>query len=303
MRRTEEDMSLFRPPRRRGVLARRPWQGVQTRAPLRAMSLALGIVAVLLVGYDHARSMGSSMTDSRSSNEASFAAFVMGPARGGGGAVRGRSCGHRGQPGQPAHVRNLFGGPGAGMAGRGAPGAYGGGGGMGGAGGEPPWLGTAFLALVVLSFIPGPWQIITSPILSLINMFYMFKFGIFILGIAAVFGLQWWIDQTTCEGQCPACGLAQRGAKQEPFNCMMCGEVLEYKDERFQRYVKSGKVPGSAFEQAGDFMRQAAEEAAKKAAEQSPPPPKPPSASSTSGSSQGKKGPPKSTNVVDAEVL
>lgn len=141
------------------------------------------------------------------------------------------------------------GGPGFG----GRPGGLGGGGPLQ----EPNWLGTAFFAAIILSFIPGPWQIILGPIISLINLFYMFKFGIFLLFIAGVFGIGWWFDMTTLEGQCVRCGTIQRGPKGEPFQCVACGEDLEAKDGAFVRYVKSGKAPGSAFDQLKDFAKEA----------------------------------------------
>lgn len=179
------------------------------------------------------------------------------------------------------------------MYGRGGPGGLGGGG--GGPVQEPAWLGTAFFALVILSFIPGPWQIVLGPIISLINLFYMFKFGIFLLGIAAVFGLSWWFDMTTLEGQCPRCGTFQRGPKGDPFNCLACGEDLEAKDDVFVRYVKSGKVEGSAFEQLKDFASEAATKARSAGPAAAPPGP--------SSSSGGPKPPRKGTEVVDVEVV
>ncbi|CAE7250729.1 unnamed protein product [Symbiodinium natans] len=155
---------------------------------------------------------------------------------------------------------------------------------------EPEWLGTAFFALIVLSFIPGPWQVILSPIISLINLFYMFKFGIFLLAIAGIFGLQWYFEATTTEGQCPGCGVLQRGSKTEPFNCGMCGLELEVKDGQFVQYRKSGQAPQTPFEKMRDFAKQAAE---------TKPPPKPsaPKASRT-GSKKSS-----SAEVVDVEVL
>lgn len=158
---------------------------------------------------------------------------------------------------------------------------------------EPPWLGTAFFAAIILSFIPGPWQIILSPIISLVNLFYMFKFGIFLLGIAALFGLQWWFDATTAEGQCPRCGTIQRQTKSEPFGCAMCGEALEFKDGQFIRYVKSGKVPGSPFEQMRDFAREATSKTQSKPFEQ---------AQEQSAGVPISKPKPK-VEIVDAEVL
>lgn len=154
---------------------------------------------------------------------------------------------------------------------------------------EPEWLGTAFFALIVLSFIPGPWQIILSPIISLINLFYMFKFGIFLLAIAAIFGLQWYFEATTTEGQCPGCGVLQRGSNTEPFNCGMCGLELEVKDGQFVRYMKSGQAPQTPFEQIRDFAKQAAET-------------KPPPKASPKASSAGKKKS-SSSEVVDVEVI
>lgn len=150
---------------------------------------------------------------------------------------------------------------------------------------EPEWLGTAFFGIILLSFIPGPWQIILSPIISLINLFYMFKFGIFFLGIVAVFGLQWYIDSTTCEGLCPKCGTPQRGSKSEPFDCAACGEALEVQNDVFVRYMKSGKAESTPYEAVRDFAKQAVEREA-------------PSPKSSSG--PGKK---KGVDVVDVEVL
>ncbi|CAJ1452516.1 unnamed protein product, partial [Effrenium voratum] len=159
------------------------------------------------------------------------------------------------------------------------------GGGRGAPIGEPEWLGTLFFGLIVLSFIPGPWQIILSPIIGLINLFYMFKFGIFLLAIAAIFGLQWYFEATTCEGQCPGCGVLQRGTKTEPFNCGMCGLELEAKDGQFVRYMKSGEAPKNPFEKVRDFAQ---EKAAEVKAKPSPASPK------------TKKG---ASTVVDVEVL
>eukprot|EP00930_Biecheleria_cincta_P024631 TRINITY_DN17614_c0_g1_i3.p1 TRINITY_DN17614_c0_g1~~TRINITY_DN17614_c0_g1_i3.p1 ORF type:complete len:243 (-),score=36.67 TRINITY_DN17614_c0_g1_i3:147-875(-) len=152
---------------------------------------------------------------------------------------------------------------------------------------EPEWLGTAFFGIILLSFIPGPWQIILSPIISLINLFYMFKFGIFFLGIAAVFGMQWYLDSTTCEGMCPNCGTPQRGSKSEPFGCPVCGEALEVKDDTFVRYLKSGKAESTPYEAVRDFAKQAVERQASTA---NP---------STSSGMAGKK----KIEVVDVEVL
>jgi len=157
---------------------------------------------------------------------------------------------------------------------------------------EPEWLGTAFFAAIVLSFIPGPWQVILSPIIGLINLFYMFKFGIFLLAIAAIFGLQWYFEATTTEGQCPGCGVLQRGSNTEPFNCGMCGLELEVKDGQFVRYMKSGQAPQTPFEQVRDFAKQKAAEA--QAAR--PSSPKPPSSGPSSRKSS-------TADVVDVEVL
>jgi len=171
---------------------------------------------------------------------------------------------------------------------------------MGGGGGgpmqEPAWLSTAFFGLIILSFIPGPWQIVLGPIISVINMFYMFKFGIFLLGIAAIFGFSWWFDMTTCEGQCPRCGTFQRGPKGDPFQCLACGEDLEVKDDVFIRYVKSGKVAGSAFDQLKDLASEAATKAKSSSTVST-------SVSSGPASSSGGPKPRKDAEVVDVEVV
>mmetsp|Transcript_68521 Transcript_68521/g.107830 ORF Transcript_68521/g.107830 Transcript_68521/m.107830 type:complete len:242 (+) Transcript_68521:76-801(+) len=151
---------------------------------------------------------------------------------------------------------------------------------------EPEWLGSLFFGLIILSFIPGPWQVILSPIIGLINLFYMFKFGIFLLAIAAIFGLQWYFEATTMEGQCPSCGALQRGPKNEPFNCAMCGLELEAKDEQFVRYMKSGQAPQNPFEQIKDMAQQAAEQTSSA---------KPPASPKSKKKSN--------TEVVDVEVL
>jgi len=155
---------------------------------------------------------------------------------------------------------------------------------------QGPDFGTIFLVLIVLSFIPGPWQVITNPLLNLINLFYMAKFSLFLLAILAAFGFGWWIEQTTAQGQCPNCGAVQVGSKSEPFQCQYCGEDLQFKDEVFQRYVKSGKVEGTAFDKLGDFVQEAAK-SVKKAT---------PTTSSSGSPSSSKKKP---VEVVDAEVL
>jgi len=205
------------------------------------------------------------------------------PARQHDGAVAGWSAPHGTQP--PLVTRHFY-------SGRGGPPA---------GGGEPPWLGTAFFAAIVLSFIPGPWQIILGPIISVINLFYMFKFGLFFLGIAAIFGLQWWFNATTIEAQCPRCGIPQRASKTEPFQCLSCGVQLEAKDEVFVPYVKSGKAPGTAFDQLRDFAAEAAAQAASKTSSKQQA-----STSSVGQTSQrpsSPKGPGKAVEVIDAEVL
>lgn len=194
----------------------------------------------------------------------------------------------------PPHARRLFGGPG-GQPGR--PNPYGGGGGGPGLQ-EPPWLGTAFFAAIILSFIPGPWQIILSPIISIINLFYMFKFGIFLLAIAAVFGLQWYFENTTLSAGCPNCGNAMLGPKGEPFQCGFCGTMLEAKDDAFIPYFKSGQAEKTPFETMQDFAQQAAKTASEAA----------PTESTVVGKTGGPSRPggrpgKKPGQVVDVEVL
>lgn len=189
-------------------------------------------------------------------------------------------------------TRQVFGGGG------GRPGGAqtGGGGGPGGFE-EPPWLGTFFFGAIILSFIPGPWQVILSPIISIINAFYMFKFGIFLLGIAAIFGLNWYFENSTLEGQCPNCGAMQRGPKGEPFGCGFCGQVLETKDDKFIPYFKSGEAEKTAFEQMQEAAKKAATTAKESVAEAT-------GSSSTTATAKtsGKPGK-KPAQVVDVEVL
>lgn len=169
---------------------------------------------------------------------------------------------------------------------------------------EPQWFGTAFFALIILSFIPGPWQIITNPILQLFNLFFLFKLAIPLLGIAALFGFQQWFNFTTAESFCPNCRTPQRAPKNEPFQCIACGEELEFNEdsETFVPYKKSGQVPGSTFEQFGDFVKKAATKVQSSTTASS-------SRSSPSpggGPGGGPPGPPgrtKNVEVVDAEVL
>ncbi|CAE8678539.1 unnamed protein product [Polarella glacialis] len=221
---------------------------------------------------------------SRCSNSTSDAGFVAARRSSGTAGIGGLREISRGSKVRPPHVRQMFGG--------GRPGGGGGGGGEGGG----IDLSTIFFGAIILSFIPGPWQMITGPILSILNAFYMFKFGIFLLGIAAVFGFSWWVDATTAEGQCPNCGTPQRASKSEPFGCEACGEELEFKDDMFVRYVKSGKAPGSPFEQMRDFAKEASKAASKeKETEVSTGTP----SSSSIGPSKRKK----DVEVVDAEVL
>ncbi|CAE8603308.1 unnamed protein product [Polarella glacialis] len=133
---------------------------------------------------------------SRCSNSTSDAGFVAARRSSGTAGIGGLREISRGSKVRPPHVRQMFGG--------GRPGGGGGGGGEGGG----IDLSTIFFGAIILSFIPGPWQMITGPILSILNAFYMFKFGIFLLGIAAVFGFSWWVDATTAEGQCPSAPLS-----------------------------------------------------------------------------------------------
>lgn len=123
-------------------------------------------------------------------------------------------------------------------------------------------------------------------------MFYMFKFGIFLLGIVVVFGASWWFEQTTLEGECPRCNTFQRGPKNEPFQCLACGEDLESKGDSFIKYVKSGKVQGGAWDTLQDTIKEARGNA-------TVPMDAPPS--SSSGSSRPP--PKKDVQVVDVEVV
>eukprot|EP00441_Pelagodinium_beii_P033487 CAMPEP_0197628194 /NCGR_PEP_ID=MMETSP1338-20131121/6589_1 /TAXON_ID=43686 ORGANISM="Pelagodinium beii, Strain RCC1491" /NCGR_SAMPLE_ID=MMETSP1338 /ASSEMBLY_ACC=CAM_ASM_000754 /LENGTH=100 /DNA_ID=CAMNT_0043199133 /DNA_START=447 /DNA_END=749 /DNA_ORIENTATION=+ len=99
------------------------------------------------------------------------------------------------------------------------------------------------------------------------------------------------------EGTCPSCGTVQRGSKNDPFNCAMCGEVLETKDDQFVRFMKSGKDAGTPLEQLRDLAQEAAEKAAEKTEVKSSPSP------SGTASSSSAKNKPSSGAVVDVEVL
>lgn len=160
---------------------------------------------------------------------------------------------------------------------------------------RPSSTGLLFAVVLFLSFIPGPWQVITGPILSIMNFFFMAKFGLFFLGILAVFGLQWWSDFTTQEAACPSCGAVQRGPKSESFGCVFCGEELEAKEGQFVRYKKSGTVKDT-FEQIRDFAKEAAAAAARREPEATP-------VSATSPASP--LNPPRKSlgEVIDVEVL
>lgn len=179
-----------------------------------------------------------------------------------------------------AHVRHMYGG--------GFPGGRPGGMQGGFPGGRPGMpqpgggidFGTIFLGLVVLSFIPGPWQIILGPLFNLINLYYIFKFLGFFIPVALIGGLAAWQNFTTIEAQCPQCGFPQRGPKDDPFQCMNCGEQIKAEGEIFTKYMKSGAVPKTPVENIQDFVSQA----------RAPQP-------------KAAKGPPSKSDVVDAEVV
>lgn len=64
-----------------------------------------------------------------------------------------------------------------------------------------------------------------------------------VLGVAAVFGLQWWVSRRLVRDRCPVCEFEFAAFKEsENLQCPNCGEALQIDDDRFQRSSPPGTI-------------------------------------------------------------
>jgi hypothetical protein len=99
-------------------------------------------------------------------------------------------------------------------------------------GGLGIWL-AAFLALFILSAIVPDWLI--NGILILMGL-------MFIAPIVGVLGLQWWLQRSLVQGNCPICDYPLSGLKQVQVQCPSCGELLKVNNGQYQRTAPPGTV-------------------------------------------------------------
>ncbi|MBO9998420.1 MAG: hypothetical protein J7641_05335 [Cyanobacteria bacterium SID2] len=101
------------------------------------------------------------------------------------------------------------------------------------------WL-TLLLVVFFLSAVGLGWLV-----KSIVILFALIP----LIGLVALFGVQWWIGRSLVRDRCPVCGFEMAGLQQqELIQCPNCGETLKIEDGRFQRSAPPGTIDVQAID-------------------------------------------------------
>lgn len=70
------------------------------------------------------------------------------------------------------------------------------------------------------------WLVITGRIGWIFDSFLYLLLFFSVVPIVGVLVLRWWLNRQLVQGTCPSCGSAVTGLKNQPFQCMNCGQVV-----------------------------------------------------------------------------
>lgn len=71
------------------------------------------------------------------------------------------------------------------------------------------------------------WLLLTGRIGWIFDSFIILLVLFSVVPIIGVLALRWWLNRQLVQGTCPSCGAAVTGLRNQPFQCMRCGQVVE----------------------------------------------------------------------------
>lgn len=71
------------------------------------------------------------------------------------------------------------------------------------------------------------WLVLTGRIGVLFDSFLVLFAVVSIVPVLAIVGFRWWINRQLVKGVCPNCGAQVTGLKNQPFQCMTCGNTVQ----------------------------------------------------------------------------
>ncbi|PPT06512.1 hypothetical protein CKA32_002498 [Geitlerinema sp. FC II] len=101
------------------------------------------------------------------------------------------------------------------------------------------WL-SVLLVIFLLSAVGLGW---------LVKSIFLILALLPLLGIAAVFGVRWWVGRSLVRDRCPVCNFELVALEQqERLQCPSCGEMLEIEDKQFKRSAPPGTIDVQAID-------------------------------------------------------
>lgn len=85
------------------------------------------------------------------------------------------------------------------------------------------------------------WLVLTGRIGILFDSFLILFAILTIVPVLAVVAFRWWVNRQLVQGTCPSCGADVTGLRNQPFQCMSCGNTVILEQGDF-----SVKDPSSA---------------------------------------------------------
>lgn len=70
------------------------------------------------------------------------------------------------------------------------------------------------------------WLLLTGRIGWIFDSFIVLLVIFSVVPIVGVIFLRWWLNRQLVQGVCPSCGAAVTGVRNQPFQCMRCGQVV-----------------------------------------------------------------------------
>ena len=101
-----------------------------------------------------------------------------------------------------------------------------------------PWL-TLFAIIWLLGTFGLGW---------LVNSLLIILGLLFFAPILAFVGFRWWLQRSLVADNCPVCQYQFTGFSGSQSQCPSCGEIIEIKDGKFNRYTPPGTIDVDAID-------------------------------------------------------
>jgi hypothetical protein len=77
------------------------------------------------------------------------------------------------------------------------------------------------------------WLVLTGRIGFIFDSFLFLFIFISVVPVLGLFAFRWWVSMQVVKGSCPNCGAAVTGLRNQPFQCMKCGQQVSGDESGF----------------------------------------------------------------------